>query len=529
MDNEFRRKGTEEMSDIDAHFEMEKIDRIGGADESGGLYDDIAPKGIRDILLNGGGVDGLVPNEPRGGDTDTSEAKAADTKASRGGSTWSKLGRVALPMVLAAALIVTAVWGNGQKALAESYRQNSENIYRRAFTELCDDMANMQTALGKLRVSSSSGQYMLLLDDIWRLSGSCVSLMSQIPSSHIDTYELNSFVVRIGDYAHALTKKALNGEERTDEDNEQLSTLYESCAAISNELNERLSIGDIPTAAITNDGYYESAYGDGNGEKQSDDIDKFPTLIYDGPFSESSEKREARGLTGDEVSADTARAEAERLTGAADMTPDGETGGTIPTYDFHATLTDGTEVSAAISKQGARLVWFMGTASGNASGIPDEARYERLKDAAQEWLGKAGYYNMKATYAQFYSGAAVINFAATKDEIILYNDLVKVWVDMQTETVIGADARNYLFSHEERELASPLISIEEAEARVSVNLDIEERALALIPLTTETERLCYEFKGRCGNDEYIVYIDALSGEEKQIFVIINTENGRLTA
>ena len=72
---------------------------------------------------------------------------------------------------------------------------------------------------------------------------------------------------------------------------------------------------------------------------------------------------------------------------------------------------------------------------------------------------------MKATYAQYYSGAAVINFAATKDEIILYNDLVKVWVDVDTKEIIGADARNYLFSHCERELAEPAISPEEAEAR----------------------------------------------------------------
>ncbi len=525
MDNENRRTNTEEMSDIEANAEMEKIDRISGYEsERGGLYGGVTPKGVRDILLDGGGAGGLIPNEPRTGEDNTQ----SERKVKSGGrGTWGRVGRIALPMVLAAALIVTAVWGNGQRALAEGYRLNSENIYRRAFTELCDDMANMQTALGKLRVSSSAGQYMLLLDDIWRLSGSCVSLMSQIPSSHIDTYELNSFVVRIGDYAHALTKKALGGEERSEEDNEQLNALYESCAKLSGELNERLSIGDVPTAAVTNEAYYESNLTD--GEKQSDDIAKFPTLIYDGPFSESSEKREARGLTGDEVSADAARAEAERLTDTTDMQSDGETGGTIPTYDFRATLTDGTEVSAAVSRQGARLVWFMTSASGNEDGVPDEARYERLKSAALDWLARAGYYDMHATYAQFYSGSAVINFAATKDGIILYNDLVKVWVDMRTERVIGADARNYLFSHTERELDSPLLSMEEAEANVSVNLDIEERALALIPLTVETECLCYEFKGRCGEDEYIVYIDASSGEEKQIFVIINTENGRLTA
>ena len=169
-----------------------------------------------------------------------------------------------------------------------------------------------------------------------------------------------------------------------------------------------------------------------------------------------------------------------------------------------------------------------GSATGTANEVPPKDKADELKNAALEWLGKAGFDNMKATYAQYYSGAAVINFAATKDEIILYNDLVKVWVDVDTKEIIGADARNYLFSHCERELAEPAISPEEAEARVSVNLEIESRELALIPLTPETEKLCYEFKGRCGEDEYIVYIDAQTGYEQQIFVIINTENGQLT-
>ena len=209
-------------------------------------------------------------------------------KLIRGGGFWHAVRTIALPVLLAVALVATALWGDEQRTLADGYRRNSENIYRRAFTELCDDMSNMQTALGKLRVAAAPGQYMLLLDDIWRLSGSCVSLMSQIPSSHIDTAELNSFVVRIGDYARSLSKKALEGEERSEDDMKRLEELYTKCAEISRELNDRLSIGDVPTAAITNNDYFLSASGTEEDDKQDEDIDKFPTLIYDGPFSESS-------------------------------------------------------------------------------------------------------------------------------------------------------------------------------------------------------------------------------------------------
>ena len=47
------------------------------------------------------------------------------------------------------------------------------------------------------------------------------------------------------------------------------------------------------------------------------------------------------------------------------------------------------------------------------------------------------------------------------------------------------------------------------------------------PITPQTERLCYEFRGTCGGEEYIVYISVETGEEEQIFRIINTEDGEL--
>ena len=89
------------------------------------------------------------------------------------------------------------------------------------------------------------------------------------------------------------------------------------------------------------------------------------------------------------------------------------------------------------------------------------------------------------------------------------------------------DARNYLFSHVDRRLQAPAISAYEAEARVSPQLEIQSQALALIPLTPETERLCYEFKCTMGGDSYILYIDALDGSEAQVFRIIDSEDGTL--
>ena len=152
---------------------------------------------------------------------------------------------------------------------------------------------------------------------------------------------------------------------------------------------------------------------------------------------------------------------------------------------------------------------------------------QRYRDTALARLNELGYENMTSTYAQYYGGAVLINFAATQGDVILYSDLIKVWVDRDTQKVIGIDARNYLFSHVEREIETPTVTVEEAEALLSTSLTVESRKLALIPLTPETECLCWEFKCKLNEDSYIVYINVKTGEEEEIFQIIDSENGQL--
>jgi len=71
------------------------------------------------------------------------------------------------------------------------------------------------------------------------------------------------------------------------------------------------------------------------------------------------------------------------------------------------------------------------------------------------------------------------------------------------------------------------ISMAEAESLLSNNLKVEDRALALIPLSPEAEALCYEFKCSWGDQEYIIYLNVEDGEEEEIFLIVNSEEGQL--
>ena len=60
------------------------------------------------------------------------------------------------------------------------------------------------------------------------------------------------------------------------------------------------------------------------------------------------------------------------------------------------------------------------------------------------------------------------------------------------------------------------------------NLNILSERLAIIPTKWKTEVKCYEFKGTVGEKEFIVYINANTGVEEDILVILETEGGILT-
>lgn len=432
--------------------------------------------------------------------------------------------KIIIPVVLVVALVAVAVWGHNESARADEMQNVAVQMYSRAFGELADNFSNLETVLGKLTVAGSPTRYILLLDDVWRISGTATSLMSQLPESHAESKSMNEFAVRAGDYAHALTKRILGGEVLNEDEKQQLLAMKNTCSAINEKLRQRMSDNKIPIERLTSDGYYNES----EEYKSEENKTAYPTLIYDGPFSESSEKVEARGIAKlQPVNMEAAMEEAKKAAGEDfEIKFECEVKGKMPTYDFSGDSQDGRHMDISVTKAGGKLVTMMTTAVGDKHKISEKEAAE-LKEVAQEYMKALGFENMKSTYAQYYDGATVINFAATQDGVILYSDLVKVWIDVEAKKVIGLDARNYWFSHIERELSEPEITVTEAQSMLNGNLKVESRELALIPLTPQTEVLCYEFKGRNGEETYIVYINASTGEEEEIYRIINSDDGQL--
>lgn len=153
---------------------------------------------------------------------------------------------------------------------------------------------------------------------------------------------------------------------------------------------------------------------------------------------------------------------------------------------------------------------------------------DEAAEIALKFLKDKGYPTMEQTYYLKENNVLTINFAYSQDNVIVYSDLIKVKVSLDDGEILGIEARGYLNCHYQRTFETPQITIEDAKMKLNQNLEILSNGMAMIPTEWNTEVLCYEFKGILKEREFLIYINAETGEEQDIKMIINTPNGTLT-
>ncbi len=448
----------------------------------------------------------------------TAEAKAAFPKRLR------MLFCYIVPGLLVAALIASVVWGCAQRKKAEDLRANGEGLYRRTYQELTESVLDMRSSLSKLLVSEAPHTVAMTLDEIWRESGSISALLARIPQSHPDNYALNRFLVQTGDYCRQLTASVLSEKPISDSDRAQLLALYGSSGSVYEDLLERLNSGDFPASPITNEEFFDQS--DAGSERE------YPLIEYDGPFSDSTENRLPK-LSGEPIGEQTALRRAMGILGTAELESTGLSSGRLPAYSFTGKMPDGRSVDIAIAEKGGALVYFMTSPSGDAEGIPGEEDGAALAEAGRHWLEDMGCGRMEPVYSRYCTGSVQLSYAAVVDSdlpgaeegILVYGDMIRLWLDRTNGEVIGADIANWLYNHAERSFPQTIIPAEEARAELSPYLEVSGARLALIPLDNGTEKLCWEFRGGFSGSEYLVYMDAETGDEVRISLLVSDENG----
>ena len=438
-------------------------------------------------------------------------------------------------IVISSFLVILALLGYIFK-IRNDNKQALENRYNQAFYEMASYIENIDTLLAKTLVSKDPSHGAKTMSEVWRQANLAKTNLSQLPIEQNLIANTSKFLSQTSDFSRTITLQTIDQTPITDEQMKQIKSLTDYADKLQNSilnLSSEISGGRLSWNELTKKGSSTFATLGNNAEPNSfsqmtDNFQDYPGLIYDGPFSDHITDITPKAITGNDIKQERAKQIAldfigkdrvQEITGITESF-----NSQIPCYSLSVKLKSGEESNIDISKKGGHVIWFLY----NKDVSDKKLTIEDAKAKALEFLNTHGFTGMKSTYYIDENNIATINFAYTQEFVTIYPDLIKISVSMDNGDITGFEAAGYLFSHETRNIVTPKITPEEALSNINKDLSPKYSGLAIIPTDIKTEVLVHEFKGKVDNRDFIVYINAETGKEEDILIIINTPNGILT-
>ena len=438
-----------------------------------------------------------------------------------------------------ALLAAVGIWGFKQYQARQDLEIFLTNSYHLSFFNLATHVQNLETALAKSLVATGDGEDVAIFSEIWLRSDAAQENLTQLPVYSPVIERTARFLTQVGDYSYTVSKEIIDTGELSEEHWNTLNRLYRQASELNQDINDmeqrvvegRLTLGQMQANAQRQ---LEEAQQDINGDLENINktMQTYPTLIYDGPFSDHLQKRKPTGLRGDQITSEQARdialkfvdKENENYTARVQ----GKNKGRITAYTVELIPRNNQDNSPRytvdVSEHGGKVIWYIGNRSvGDATISVDEARQKGL-----EFLASRDKENMKATYHSRRGNLVTIQYANTQDDVILYPEQAKLTVAMDDGRVLSYEATQYWMCHRERNLDQPKLSREEAQRKLNSHMNVENARLAVIPIENLDEVLCWEFVGTVNQDTYLVYINAETGKRESIRMLVDTPNGQLT-
>ncbi|MBP3832024.1 MAG: germination protein YpeB [Clostridia bacterium] len=430
--------------------------------------------------------------------------------------------------------IIIALGYNLNKKNKESILAN-ENLYNQSLYELIYYMDNVQNYLAKSTISNSATHGAETLTNLWREANLAQTYLSMLPMQAQELENTEKFLNQVSDYSYSLSRKNIQGEKLSDDDLKNLEELHKYSMQINNVVNQisfDLNAGNMKWSDLTgekNVNFAQQVSTDFNfADTLEENLHQYSGLIYDGAYSEHIVSVEKRGLKGDKISEEDAKKKAVEFVGENNIEEISSLGysekAAVPAYTFTIKNKNQENITISISETGGSIVYMTSDREVSVENLT----YEQANEKGIEFLNQKGFNNMKQTYYLKNEGVITINYAYQQDGVLMYPDLIKLKVALDNGQILGIETTGYLNNHTQRDVSKVKITKEQAKEKLNKNLNIQSETLAIIPTEWKTEKLCYEFKGKVEETEYLVYINAENGEEEQILIITNTPNGVLT-
>ena len=443
-------------------------------------------------------------------------------------------GFYAVLAIALASLAVVALGGVYYYKQADDLREELHNNYMRAFHDMADYLNDIDVSLKKSMLAGDASQLSTLSAQLYMQAEAAKACLAQMPVEDASFDNTSKFLSQVGDYSSYLSRKVIGNGEVTEEEFKNLGSLSAYAEAVNEEFSK------MESAVYNNSMRVESlkawnpfvVHADGESFEEGMTLiesmpQEYPSLIYDGPFSEHLQTAEPEMLKGKQkISRFTAESVVKMFLGeerAAKVAYESDGGGQIETYMFTGN-TDSGSISIEVTKEGGMVLWML-----DSREVKEERlSVEQAMSAGELFLSQRGYPSMKSSYYDVSDNVATVNYAYFKDGATMYPDLIKVKVALDNGEIVGFESQGYIMCHREREIPQAVIGEEAAREKAGAHLSVDTVSMAYIPLESKREVYCYELKGTLGKNNFLIYINAESGQEEKIMMLLESEKGILT-
>ena len=444
--------------------------------------------------------------------------------------TISKRAKIRLAAYLVFVIAVLSIFAISGAVRVRQKEAQLRVVSSRALADLDTYVQNMQVNLEKGLYTGTTPMLSKLSVELWRDAAGAKQSLSALPVSANQLSGVYKFLSQLGDFVMALEAKELRGDTISPEERAEVLALLDYCRSLSKDvcaLREGVRNGEIDLEAKASTLQPPEDAKAQLSDKLADTEQSFvgyPTLIYDGPFSDHMSNREPVFLKNkEEISKEDAEKRAMNILGVPKeklkfMSTEDDMGGNYRFYDG--------ERSIAITKRGGYLLYML------SSKFVGEEKLDAKEGqaAAKKFLKENGFDGMQETYHAVEDGICTYNFAYTDTDYVFYPDLIKVSVSLESGEILSADCRGYILNHQAvRNLPSPKLSASAAQNKLSPFVEVLDCRLAVIPQKSGVEVPAYEF--HCKNEdgqEMLIYVGTQSGVEEDILWLLYTDDGVLT-
>ncbi|MEW6540331.1 MAG: germination protein YpeB [Bacillota bacterium] len=450
---------------------------------------------------------------------------------------------ILVALVSLAVLAVISAWAFEQWSARRHFENLLNAEYQRSFFDTVLNVRSLEVLLGKALVGDGGPQDAGLLGETWQEAVLAQRDLSRLPVQPAVIGRTSQFLNQVGEFTNLLMRQTAAGRPPSPDQWNTLEELHRQAGILNTQLQavqrrveaDGARYWEIAPELRAHRGALRPAPPDpANNELETvnREMEQFPTLVYDGAFSEHMDRRVPRAATGAPTSETEARERAlavvdrPRTQLAARVT--GTTKGRIPSYRVEVTERNGRNGDrflVDVARRGGEVVWMLDT---RTPGTPTVSVAEARR-RAQAYLNRLGRPDMEAVSSEQQGrGTVLFTFAPRQEGVLLYTDMIKVTVALDEGRVSGLNAIDYVMYHQPRELPAPAISAAAARRGLNPDFAVRSARLVLIPTTGGGEALAWELRGERVGNQYLVYVNAEDGRREKILQVVETEDGTLT-